>query len=130
MDNIEPEFDFWTERLNISKGSYNSAVDDQIYAVAKMIWDARQDGNRSVYCTDIAEKLGISEEHAELIQYILGSITMPVPEGKPHYAECFTYGTSPRGLFVDDEDMCKQFLTEYETYINNHWRKPEATVGE
>lgn len=63
----------------------------------------------------------ITVEHAELIQYILASINMPVPQGKPHYTECFTYGTSPRRLFVDDIEMARQFLGEYEKYIKEYW---------
>lgn len=116
----ESEFDFWTDRLNIRLGGYSGAVDEQIYNVAKLIVEARE-ADGGVFNDAIADKLGLSRDHVELIQYILASISMPVPEGKPHYSSPFTYGTSPRGLFVDDLDMAKQFLAEFETYMKEHW---------
>ncbi|MDB5352010.1 MAG: hypothetical protein JWN86_3257 [Planctomycetota bacterium] len=114
MNVYEGDFDFWADRLNIRCGGYSEAVDRQLHGAIKLIVEARVDGT-TTYNDKLAEKLGITRDHAELIQYILASVTMPVPDGKHAQCECFTYGTSPRGLFVDDLDMARQLLMEFET---------------
>lgn len=121
----EAEFDFWDQRLGINCGGYNSEVDQQIYDVAKMIVDARK-SDTSVYMTDIAQALGISNQHAELIQYILAGVCYPVSEedkkNGERFGTPFTYGTSPRGLFVDNERAANLFLEEFEEHLG-HWEK-------
>ena len=112
-NNVTHDFDFWSDRVGLRYASYNGAVSQQIYDVANLIVEARKNGTRCCYCTDIANTLDLTPEHVELIQYILAGVKMPVLDGKPHYTQCFTYGTSPRGLFVDDMDMCEAFMAEF-----------------
>ncbi len=119
----EPEFDFWEARLGIPFGGYNSAVDQQIYDVAKLIVEAWGSGAPS-FVTTIAAKLGLTAEHVELIQYILAGVRYPTAEGEPFYRGCaFDYGTSPRGLFVGNIEMARAFLAEFEAYLADDRRE-------
>ena len=112
----ESEFDFWAERLGIACGGYNTAVDSEMLAVAKLIVEAREQ-KTDCFVTSIAKQLGLIETHVELVQYILASVRYD-DERRPGYAVCpFTYGTSPRGLFVDDLATAKRFVAEFEKSI-------------
>jgi hypothetical protein len=119
-DPQEDDPDIW-ERLSIPCGGYNSTVDQQIYDAAKLIVGARQ-ADGCIYCDDLAAKLSITPEHAELIQYILASVRYT---DRPHLKDRpFTYGTSPRGLFVDDTECAERFLAEFGLHMKS-WTKPE-----
>lgn len=122
---MEPDiedFDFWEHKLKLPLCSYNAAIDKNIYNVAKVIVNARE-SNDSIYCDDIAKKLGLNIEYVEFIQYILADLRYPHIEDEKHYEEPFTYGTSPRGLFVDNMRMAKLFLKEFEEYYLNKWEE-------
>lgn len=119
-DEHADDLDIWQARLNIQCGGYNSTIDRQIYEAAELLVAARESGD-VVSSVDLANSLRISPEHAELIQYILASITMPMPDGAKYYRGCFSYGSSPRVLFVSDLGMAKQFLDEFEAYIYREW---------
>jgi hypothetical protein len=110
------DFDIW-DRLGINCGGYNSAVDQQILDVAKIIVEARKTARSGcVYTDDIAAQLGFSNEHIELIQYILASVRY---KSQPHLKDQpFTYGVSPRGLFVDDMECAERFLAEFERHMS------------
>lgn len=108
--------DIW-DRLNIACGGYNNLIEDQIFKAAQLIVKATEDKDGVVFTDELALSLGINEEHAELIQYLLASIKMPVLKGEQRGSSCFTYGCSPRGLFVDSMKMAKQFLKEFKKYI-------------
>lgn len=113
---MDEDFDIW-DRLGISCGGYSSAVDEQIYQAAQEIVAARK-ADSTIFVDALAAKIGISEKHAELIQYILASVRY---EDRPHLKDCpFTYGTSPRGLFVDDMECAERFLAEFKTHME-HW---------
>lgn len=110
--------DFWFDRLNIQNGGYHGLVDHNIYSVAKIIVEARRNNSVARYNTDIAKELALSCAHVELIQYILASVRYPITKELDHHPnDPFTYGTSPRGLFVDCEVMAEKFLLEFERYI-------------
>jgi len=124
---MEAEFDFWSDRLGISYGSYSSEIDEHIYNVAKMIVEARKNDS-SVFYTDVAEKLNLQPAYVELINYILAGVSYPIIGGEQHYDNSpFTYGTSPRGLFVGNERMADFFLQEFESYIKQEWEEGEPT---
>ena len=115
--------DIWTERLGIHCGGYNAEVDDQILAVAKLIVDGREDRNFPYY-TKIAEELDLSPSHVELILYILASVKM---EGCDPHGGPFIYGTAPRGLFVSDWEVAKQFIREFDDYYAREWGDDDET---
>ena len=125
MEEEIEKLDFWTERLKVPIGSYNSAVDMNVYNVAKAIVDARKN-DTFVHCTDIAAEFSMSPEHVELIQYILAGVQYKRPNPKvgsnlftDHWTQPFTYGTSPRCLFVDDMETAEIFLKELESELND-----------
>lgn len=114
------EFDIW-DRIGVPYGGYNSAVDQQVFDVAKAIVDARNN-DTSIYCDDIAVKLGLSKEHVELIQYLLASVKY---EDREHLKDQpFEYGTSPRGLFVADEECAKRFMEEFKQHMKQWAANP------
>ena len=110
------DFDFVDERLGLRYCSYNSEVDQQIFDVAKIIVEAREN-DTAFYNNEIAKLTGMSPEHVELIQYILAAVRMPKTETEQHHESPFTYGTSPRELFVDNERMAKEFIREFEHHM-------------
>ncbi len=128
-DELEPEFDFMADRIGLKYASYNSAVDEQIYNVAKMIVESRKKRDAPAYNSDIATALGMSPEHVELIQYILCGVRYPEMDKSKErgygYNSAFTYGTSPRGLFVDDEAQAERFMAEFEVYLKEEWGEKE-----
>lgn len=110
--------DIW-DRLGIECGGYNQGVDKQIFNVARLIVEAHSSDKGSIFCTDIAEKLELSVEHVELIQYILASVEYP-DHTNPN--DCpFEYGTSPRGLFVGNPERAEQFIKEFEEDMLTRW---------
>ncbi len=126
----EDELDnFMSDRLNLRYGGYNSAVDIQIYNIAKAIMKARED-NTYTFNTELAERFGLSPEHVELIQYILCAVRYDeMNDNAWGYRSAFTYGTSPRGMFVDDDDQAKRFLAEFRDYYIMEWGEdPDAAL--
>ncbi len=121
------QIDFWGDRLGILYGGYNSGVDQNILDAAKLIVASHKAYAAGkpylpMFCLDIAKALELSEEYVELIQYILASVKMPVPENEViHHTGCFCYGTSPRGLFVDNLPMAEKFIQEFEEYMERQW---------
>lgn len=89
MDEVkEIEFnDLISEALNIDVFSYNSEVTDHVYGVIDLLGKAKERDD-SIFNTDIAKILGITDAHAELIQYLVCN---------NNHAE---YGTSPRGCWL------------------------------
>ncbi|MGE7368314.1 hypothetical protein ACQKKX_04485 [Neorhizobium sp. NPDC001467] len=85
------------EAIGVPFASYNSDIDDDILNVMRGVRDG-------LFCTDIAEKHGMSRTHVELIQAILCG------------AELANYGTSPRGSFVnlDSKDIFHRLLGYWE----------------
>lgn len=65
---------------------YNSAVNDDIYNVMRMLYISRRTG--PTYYTDTAKTLKLQYDYVELIHYILCT---------NDHGE---YGTSPRGLWL------------------------------
>ena len=118
----EQDFDFMGERLKIPICCYNSEVDAQIYSVAKMIVDARK-RDTVAYNSDISKALGMSPEHVELIQYILAPVVYP-GDDQLYLREPFSYGTSPRGLFVGSMEHAEKFLQEFREYYERQWGEP------
>lgn len=118
----DAEFDFMKDRLGLSTSGYNLDVDEQIYKVAKMIVDARKN-DTCAWGTDIAKALGMSPEHVELIQYILDAVIYPAEQSDKNYTDRspFTYGSSPRGLFVWSEAKADRFIAEFEVYMKELW---------
>lgn len=106
----QPDFDFWHDCLGLV-ASYNSAVDDDIFAVASLIVEARAN-NGFVYCDEIAKRLNLSATHVELIQYILAGVRVG---GK----DAFNYGTSPRGLWASD--AADAFMALYRRAYEEQW---------
>lgn len=79
-----------SDALNIDFFSYNSEVTDQVWGVIRLMGEAREK-NDSIFNTEIAKQLGITEAHAELIQYLVCN------------NDNADYGTSPRGAWLTDK---------------------------
>lgn len=108
MNEFEDEPTIW-ERMKFIPSSYNSVIDEQVVGVATLIYEARENDG-FIYCDDIAVKLGMTPEHVELIQQLLASVRY---DDRPHLQDSpFTYGVSPRGLFVDDQECADRFMAD------------------
>lgn len=119
----ETEFDFWEQRLKLPCRCYNSVIDRHIYTVAKEIIDARK-ADAFMGNPEIAKELQLQPEYVELIQYCLADIHYPPKEGENYYhGNPFTYGTSPRGLFVNNEKNADLFLEEFRKYYFAQWKE-------
>ncbi len=123
----QPEEDeFWRARFRMIS-PYNSKIDCDFRAVAGMIVEAGSlpENDRHVVTTDdIAERLTLSIEYVELIQTMLADVRYPRVAGKfggDYYPSPFTYGTSPRGLFLDDRETAKRFLEEFDEHLRRTW---------
>lgn len=73
-------------------GGYNTAVDIDILAVLSELYAARKSGD-AMFVDDLASKLGMSQTHVELIQYMLCS------------QDLASYGTSPRGCWLEQKGI-------------------------
>ncbi len=111
MDESEFEIEeFWSNRIGINAGSYNSEVCRDLYKVAKCVCEG-------MFFDDISEVLGMSETHVELIQYILAGVNYPADDENQtwHQRDAFQYCTSPRVLFIAGSS--ERFISEFEEYL-------------
>lgn len=100
-------FDPW-EKLGRC-GGYNSAVDQQALDVLRCIRRPN-----TMFCNDIAERLGMTPEHVELFQYLFCS------------ADWCEYGSSPRGCFPMDDAAFEKLIGDWEAYYRAAWgEEPE-----
>lgn len=114
-----PDHDDFMERvLGLRYGGYNGEVDQNIYRVAEIIVDDFKTRSRA-HNDHIASRLGLAPSHVELIQYLLCAVFDEYVDGR--WRSAFTYGTSPRGMFVDEIDRAERFLTEFREYYRAHW---------
>ena len=114
---MDGEINIW-DRFELKSGGYSETIDNQIYRVAKMIVEAREQ-DMTAFNATISEAVGITAEHTELIQYILAGVRYedrPRPSCYP-----FEYGTSPRCLFVGDEECADLFIKEFEQHLRQNW---------
>lgn len=98
-------WDMW-EALGVPNGGYSSAVDLDVIKVMICIRD-------KMYGPDIAAKLGMSNSHVELIQYMLCSV------------DWCEYGSSPRGCFPNGQENFERLLKACEDYYVHQWGVPE-----
>jgi hypothetical protein len=98
--------DFWDpwESLGLRCCSYNSEIDQQAIDVLREIGSPE-----FAYCTDIAERTGLSATHVELLQSIFCS------------ADWCEYGTSPRGCWPIDREGFPKLVEAWEQYFERHW---------
>jgi hypothetical protein len=109
-DENGPYWDPWIA-LDIHCASYSGAVDQDALNVLRLIG-----GPEFIYCTGIAERLGLSASHVELLQSIFCS------------ADWCDYGTSPRGCFPTDRDGFPALIAAFEVYYERQWgEKPAST---
>jgi hypothetical protein len=104
-------YDFGEDVLDLAYFTYNSAIDQDIYNVASLIVYARKN-NTHYNNHDIAKALVLDKNYIELIQYILAGVKR---------FKAFTYGTSPRGLFVDNLEEAQEFLNVFEDHYLLEW---------
>jgi hypothetical protein len=96
---------------------YNGEIETDIREIAGIIVKAGEDGE-FVYMTEIADRLGLPTKYVELIQTLLSCVMYPPrPGAAEYYADPFTYGTSPRGLFCVDLKTGKRFLSEFDEHL-------------
>lgn len=102
--------DYWDpwEALDLRCCSYSSEIDQNAIDVLRGIRD-------KLYCTDIAERTGMTPAHVELFQSIFC--------GKD-WAE---YGTSPRACFAMAEDF-PDLITAWEAYYEREWKEPASGI--
>ncbi len=101
--------DFWDpwETLGLGCCSYNSEIDQQAIEVLRGMATA-------TYCTDTAERTGMSPSHVELFQSIFCS------------AGWGEYGTSPRGCWPIDPGGFPALIAAWEAYYLRHWGEPAS----
>lgn len=92
------------ELLGVSYGGYNSEIDRLVIDIMKSLM--RPD---CLYMTDIAKILNCDELFVETIQYILCSTGL------------WTYGTSPRGCFPENDEKCRELIDKCEIYFKEKW---------
>lgn len=130
---VEPEEDnFWSERFGMTR-PYNSGIDRDIRNVAGIIVEARlaSDAGRErvpSYLDDIADRLDLPYDYVELILQMLVDLRYPREQGQDPYVfpSPFTYGTSPRGLFVDNLKNARKFLEEFDEHLRRAWGEGET----
>jgi hypothetical protein len=106
--NAEDEHgDYWDpwEALGLGCCSYNSELDQAAIDVARCIAS-----EEFMYCTDIAERTGLSPLMVEMFQGIFSS------------ANWCEYGTSPRGCWFIDRDGAPDLVAAWEAYYERHWQ--------
>lgn len=99
-------FDPW-DALGLYCLSYNSEIDQRAIAVLRGIGE-------KLYCSEIAQRASMAEDHVELFQSIFCS------------ANWCEYGTSPRGCwFVHNQgpDFGARMIAAWETYFARMWPK-------
>jgi hypothetical protein len=99
--------DYWDpwEALGLGCCSYNSAIDQNALDVLRGMRDG-------LYCSDIAERTGMSPGHVELLQGIFCS------------ANWGEYGTSPRGCWPIDREGFPALIAAWEAYFERQWGEP------
>lgn len=103
-DEIGEYWDPW-DALGLSCCSYNSELDRAAIEVLRLLA-----GDDFVYCTDIAERTGLSPLMVEMLQGIFCS------------ANWCEYGTSPRGCWPIDREGFSALVTAWEAYYQRHWK--------
>lgn len=105
--------DYWDpwETLGLSCCNYSSEIDQQAIDVLRMI--GLPD---FTYCTDIAERTGMTPAHVELFQSIFSS------------AGWCEYGTSPRGCWPIDRDGFPALIAAWEAYFERQWGEPAIAM--
>jgi hypothetical protein len=94
-----------SEAFGIEVFSYNKAVTNDVWNVFKIIKE-----DRPAFVTDIAKRLGLSDSHVELIQYLICN---------NDHAE---YGSSPRGCWLTPKGEAlylKLLSADKDDQINN-----------
>lgn len=113
-DGDGPYWDPW-EVIAIPAGGYNSSVDlDAIYvlrAIRDGVASGKSGDDYKNYVTDISKRIGMSESHVELWQYIFCS------------ADWCDYGTSPRGCFPAHGLQFDALITAWEAYYVRRWKE-------
>lgn len=90
--------------VDIPSGGYNSAVDLDVMSVLLLL------SEKQVFNDDLAVATGMSQEHVELIQYILCS------------RDLADYGTSPRGCWLTDKG--KVLAEKIRPLLNHYAEEP------
>jgi hypothetical protein len=114
--NAEDEFgEYWDpwEALGLGCCSYNAGIDRQAIGVLREIGSPE-----FAYCTDIAERLGMTPEHVEMFQGIFCS------------ADWCEYGTSPRGCWPIDREGFPALIAAWEVYCERRWKEPPENIAE
>ena len=101
----EKLFDFW-EEANTKCLSYNSEIDKDLINVFKLICEEK-------YNSDIAKILNLSPQYVEVFQSILCGMGW-----------C-SYGSSPRGCWVNVELSKKELIDKLEKWYFEKWYKEE-----
>lgn len=114
MSEVDEDFDVWSERLNIRCGGYNSRIDCDLLEAAKIVR-----ASKGFACAEIQKELQCEERYAELLLYILASVKFEQRLGDKYFyqSEPFTYGTSPRGLFVESPEAADELIEQLERLV-------------